>query len=219
MANGYRLFLQEFWSNFHTTGSIAPSGKALAAALTRHVPRSNDGTSGGAPRRVLEVGPGTGAVTATLVKRLPAGDSLTLVELNDRFVAHLHDRFQTEPTFRAVSDRTEIVHDRLENLCGNQPFDVIVSGLPLNNFSSEAVEQILQTLEQLLAPGGRLSFFEYIAVRAARQRISRGSERQRLEGITSALHGVFSRHQHQREWVWPNVPPAWVHHLQKSVSA
>ncbi|MBL8826142.1 MAG: methyltransferase domain-containing protein [Planctomycetaceae bacterium] len=211
MSSGYGVFLSEFWNNFHTPGAIAPSSRWLADALTKHVPSSKEA----APRRILEVGPGTGAVTAALVRRLAPQDSLTLVELNDRFVEHLRGRFAREPEFQAVHARAEIVHDRLENLPVNQPFDVIVSGLPLNNFSVDAVQQILATLERLLPVGGRLSFFEYIAVRAARGAVSLGAERRRITGITRALRATFARHDHGRDWIWPNLPPAWVHHLCK----
>ena len=51
----YGLFLREFWTNYHTTGAILPSGRWLAAALSRYVGKGNG------PQRILEVGPGTGA--------------------------------------------------------------------------------------------------------------------------------------------------------------
>ncbi len=41
----------------------------------------------------------------------------------------------------------------------------IVSGLPFNNFSPAFVEQVLDALFNLLAPGGTLSYFEYMYVR------------------------------------------------------
>lgn len=211
MGHGYRVFWHEFWSHFQTTGAIAPSSRWLARALTRHVATTN----GAQPRRILEVGPGTGAVTAAIVRRLSRNDSLTLVELNDRFVDHLRGRFQGEAGFRSVAGQVQIIHDRLENLPHDARFDVIISGLPLNNFSAAAVEQILEKFESLLAVGGCLSFFEYIAVRTARGLISRAAERQRLQGIGRALVEACKRHEHRREWIWPNLPPAWVHHLRK----
>ena len=51
-------------------------------------------------------------------------------------------------------------------------YDVIVSGLPLNNFSPADVERILAVLCGRLAPRGTLSFFEYIAMRPARALVS-----------------------------------------------
>ena len=82
----YRLFLGEFWRNFHTTGAILPSGRRLSAALARYV--GQDGKVGAA-QRVLEVGPGTGAVTRYIVRALGPEDRLDLVELNANFAERL----------------------------------------------------------------------------------------------------------------------------------
>src|SRR5579863_8998897 len=69
-----RVFVQQFFRRYHTTGAILPSGRSLARALCRYV------RDGQGPRRILEVGPGTGAVTASLVGALKPDDHLTLVE-------------------------------------------------------------------------------------------------------------------------------------------
>ncbi|HTU23946.1 MAG TPA: methyltransferase domain-containing protein [Pirellulales bacterium] len=208
----YRVFWREFRQQYHTTGAIAPSGRALAAALSRFVAeQSLQQTSG---RQILEVGPGTGAVTRALVERLSPHDRLDLVELNERFVVHLRDRFQREPAFRSVESRSRILHQPLETLPAEGHYDLIVSGLPLNNFSVAAVEEILSAFRRLLRPGGTLSFFEYIAIRRARSLVSGRAERQRLQGISRALCGLFAEGRIACDWVWPNLPPAWVHHVR-----
>jgi phosphatidylethanolamine/phosphatidyl-N-methylethanolamine N-methyltransferase len=76
------------------------------------------------------------------------------------------------------------------------------------------VEQILATLRGLLRPGGTLSFFEYIAIRKARTLVSGSAERARMQGITRALDDLLVPHEFRRDWIWPNVPPAWVHHVR-----
>ena len=222
----YRVFWREFRQTFHTTGAVAPSGRALARALTRFAQagsQANSPTScptscptGGVerPRRILEVGPGTGAVTAVLVGRLGPNDRLDLVELNDRFVARLRERFDTEPKFRAVRERCRVLHQPVEQVSAEEPYDLLVSGLPLNNFSVESVEQILDTFRRLLRVGGILSFFEYIAVRQARAVVSGAQERARLRGIGAALERVLRAGEIRRDCVLPNVPPAWVHHVE-----
>jgi phospholipid N-methyltransferase len=204
----YGLFFREFLRNFHTTGAVLPSGPWLASALVRYVRQP------AAPRRILEVGPGTGAVTRRLVRVLPAEDRLDLVELNDRFVGALRRRFEAEQAFRVVADRARVFHCALEDLPREMPYDLIISGLPLNNFSVRQVEQILGVLKQLLKPGGTLSFFEYIAVRSARSLVSGRAERDRLRGIGRALAGLLDGQEIRRDWIWPNVPPAWVHHVR-----
>ena len=204
----YCIFFREFRENFHTTGAVLPSGRALTRALARYV--SQDGP----PRRVLEVGPGTGAVTARIVRMLRPEDRFDLVELNDRFVARLHQRFAEEPAFRQVADRSRVLHQGVETLPVDERYDLIISGLPLNNFSVELVEQILTSLRALLATRGTLSFFEYIAIRYAKSFVSAASDRARLRGINQAIHRILGPHEVRRDWVWLNLPPAWVHHVQ-----
>ncbi len=205
----HRLFFQEFLRNFHTTGAVLPSGRRLAAALARFVAqRSNH------PRAILEVGPGTGAVTGRIIAGMSPDDRLDLVELNDAFVEQLRHRFQHDPTFHPVADRARVLHCPVEELPQNDRYDVIVSGLPLNNFSVSDVERILGVLMNLLAPGGTLSFFEYIAVRKTKTLISGPSERARLRGIGAAMQSLLDSREIRRDAILLNVLPAWVHHVR-----
>ena len=141
-------------------------------------------------------------------------DQLDLVELNDSFVQRLHERLDTEPSFVAVKDRVRILHQAVETLPPTDRYDVIVSGLPLNNFAVADVERILQALTRLLNPQGTLSFFEYVAVRLARTMISGQKERARLKGISRALRTILDQYEVRRDLIWRNFPPAWVHHVR-----
>ncbi len=156
-----RLFLSEFRRNFRTTGAILPSGRRLSTALAHFVRES----AGDRPRRILEVGPGTGAVTRHLIRSMRATDCLDLVELNASFVACLNERFRSDPEFRPVAQRSRVLHCPIENLPADTAYDVIVSGLPMNNFAVAEVEHILGILRRLAAPGATLSFFEYMGIR------------------------------------------------------
>jgi phosphatidylethanolamine/phosphatidyl-N-methylethanolamine N-methyltransferase len=203
------LFFREYVRHFHSTGAVLPSGRRLAMALTRFL---RTGTE--EPRRILEVGPGTGAVTKQIVHAMGVGDSLDLVELNGTFVERLEARFAAEPAFQAVADRARVLHCRIEELPRNESYDVVVSGLPLNNFSPSDVEQILGILTGLLGRGGTLSFFEYIAMRPARALVSGRAQRTRLRDVGQAMRAVLDRHEIRRDAVLLNVPPAWVHHVR-----
>lgn len=204
----YRVFFREFRQNFQSTGAIAPSGRWLAAALSRFV------RAEGRDRNILEVGPGTGAVTGSIVRSLQPDDKLDLVELNDAFVHRLRERFQLDPQFKAIGDRARILHQRIEDLPAAPTYDLIVSGLPLNNFAAADVRSILTALRGLLNPGGTLSFFEYIAVRPARALVSNPAEKQRLREISAAMSDILLGNEIRRDWIFPNLPPAWVHHVR-----
>jgi phosphatidylethanolamine/phosphatidyl-N-methylethanolamine N-methyltransferase len=217
------LFFREYLRNFHSTGALLPSGRFLAAALARFVgPQASKGEGTvrvRPPRRILEVGPGTGAVTRHIIAGMGKTDSLDLVELNETFVRQLKERFEHDPAFQTVANCARVLHCPIEELPHHQTYDVIVSGLPLNNFSAALVEQILATLVDLLSPGGTLSFFEYIAVRPARALVSGRSERARLRGVAQAMRAVLDPHEIRRDAVWLNVPPAWVHHVRREAAA
>jgi phosphatidylethanolamine/phosphatidyl-N-methylethanolamine N-methyltransferase len=207
MLSDYRAFLTQFLRNYQTTGAVMPSGRGLATALCRHV-------GSGAPQKILEAGPGTGAVTGLAIERMRPQDQLWMVELNPTFAAHLRGAFVQRPSFQAVADRCHLIEGSVQELGHEGEFDIVISGLPLNNFSSDDVRAILHAYSKLLKPAGILSFFQYILIRHAKTMISTGSERTRLQGVGTAIDAVLGQREFAREWVWPNVPPAWVHHLK-----
>lgn len=207
----YQTFLTQFLRNYETTGSIIPSGRALGGALCRYV------GYGSGPQRILEAGPGTGAVTGCIIDRMRRDDELWMVELNPTFATHLRTAFNEKPAFREAASRCHLIEGSVAQLgpaSKDGQFDLIISGLPLNNFSSADVQNILQAYGKLLKPGGILSFFQYILIRPAKMFVSVGPERDRLRGVGEAIEGILGEREFAREWVWVNVPPAWVHHIR-----
>jgi phosphatidylethanolamine/phosphatidyl-N-methylethanolamine N-methyltransferase len=223
----YRVFWRQFREAYQSTGAVLPSGRALARALSRYVREPGEaalaaGTNGALAsqgdrhlgRRILEVGPGTGAVTAQIVQDMGPDDRLDLVERNDQFVAHLGQRIAAAEPFKPAAARISLLHAAVEDLPDDPQYDLIISGLPLNNFAVHTVENILAKLRRLLASGGTLSFFEYVAVRRAKALVSSPAERQRLRGIGRFLGDVLQTAEVRRDVVLANVPPAWVHHVR-----
>jgi phospholipid N-methyltransferase len=208
LLSEYRLFFREFRQNYHTTGAVLPSGKRLSRALARYV------GDGDRVQNVLEVGPGTGAVTRFIAPKLGTRDHLDLVELNASFAESLRQALNSDPILSPVSDRTRVLETAVEQLPLDTRYDVIISGLPLNNFSVDSVRSILDTFSNLLAPGGTLSFFGYIAIRNVKALISGREQRERLRGIGRALGEFLGKNEIRRDWIWLNVPPAWVHHVR-----
>jgi phospholipid N-methyltransferase len=209
MFRDHREFFRQFRTQFQTTGAIAPSSRRLARAMTRYV------ASERGPARILEVGPGTGAVTRRIVTLLKADDRLDLVELNEAFAGRLEQRFQSEASFQQAADRSQIHVCGIESFQSDGPYDYIISGLPFNNFSPAFVGRVLDAFFNFLAPGGVLSFFEYMYVRPVRGLVSRGAERTRIKELDRILNGRLEQHGFRRDWVFLNLPPAWVQHLRK----
>ena len=120
MLREHLTFFRQFRQRFETTGAIAPSSRFLARAITRYLrQRTTD-----QPVRVLEIGPGTGAFTNSIVKHLQVGDRFDLVELNESFADHLRSRFETEPGWNRVAAFSEVHVQPL------QEFQQLVMGSP-----------------------------------------------------------------------------------------
>src|SRR4051812_8800891 len=109
----YRVFWRQFRQAYNSTGAVLPSGRGLAVALSRFV-RNGEATSASGkngtarPRRILEVGPGTGAVTVQIIDDMRPQDRLVLVERNEQFVAHLKERFNKLPAAQSLGDRLSL---------------------------------------------------------------------------------------------------------------
>jgi phospholipid N-methyltransferase len=138
---------------------------------------------------------------------------LTLVERNETFIHHLRHQLTSLVEFEQARDRIELVHGGVEDLPADEPYDLVISGLPLNNFSIDLVERLLGKMRKLLAPAGVLSFFEYVAIRRAKAMVCSRTDRQRLRGIEQVLGDLLARTEIRRDLVLANVPPAWVHHV------
>lgn len=204
----YFEFFRQFRQRFETTGAILPSSRFLARAMTAPLRQRNG------PARILEVGPGTGAITRQIVRLLQPADHFDLVEINDRFAALLHQRFESDRHFQRVKERSAIHHCPLQEFESEQPYDFIISGLPLNNFSPALVQEIFDSFFRLLSPDGVLSYFEYMFVRSLRKRIGRRTKRDKLRQLDELLNRYLRDHRFRRDWVFLNIPPAWVQHLR-----
>jgi phospholipid N-methyltransferase len=204
----FRTFFREFREEFRTTGSMLPSSRFLGRALVTdmHQPRG--------PWRILEVGPGTGPVTEAILRRLHPGDQLDIVEINERFIKVLRERFAQEPLFRSRRHRVRLIHSPLQEVPGESVYDFLVSGLPLNNFSVSLVRDIFKAYQRLLKPGGILSYFEYALIRQLKIPFARRRERKRLRCVGRLVNQNNRAYQFRADMVLFNAPPAVARHLR-----
>lgn len=209
----YRTFFREFRETFKTTGAIAPSGRSLARATVKPLAEHKG------PKKVLEVGPGTGAVTKEIVRHIHSHDQFDMVELNDRFVDVLNYRFQHEPTWHKVSEQSRVLHMAVQEVPAEQQYDYIVCGVPFNNFSIGLTREIFRHMCKLLKPGGTLSFFEYLWIRRFKVLLASKQERKRLSGVGRVLGRYLHRYEFKCDTCWVNFPPALSHHLRLDPNA
>ncbi|MFG2040443.1 class I SAM-dependent methyltransferase [Dactylosporangium sp. NPDC048998] len=178
---------REFLLHPRTTGAIAASSPALARALT-------DGLGLERARVVVELGPGTGPVTAAILARMAPDARLVAVEANGRLAAALRRRYRGHPV--------DVVHDSAERLPDlvDAPVDAVVSGLPWTVLPRPLRTRILDAVGAVLAPDGGFTTFAY--VHAAWTPPARDF---------AAELGARFRTLQRTPLVWTNLPPACVH--------
>ena len=103
-----------------STGAVVPSSKALARNMARHVDPAATGP-------VIELGPGTGPVTAALVDHGIDPARLVLVEFNPDFCRLLRKRYPAATVLQGDAYRLR----RLVETTLREPAAAIVSSLPL----------------------------------------------------------------------------------------
>lgn len=208
MFRDLRLFFNEFYRNFSSTGALAPSSPALAASILkpmRQRPKRNI--------RVLEVGPGTGAFTFHILRKLQPGDILDIYELNLKFYQHLQHRLE-KGAEKWPGVVIQLHHRDIRSLKQTQQYDYIVSGLPFANFEAETVSEIMDLYLAHLAPKGVISYFEYILPHHFRLLLLKPHKRESVRRMLARLKTYVQRHQTHSSQVWLNFPPARARHLQ-----
>ena len=187
-SDDFGHFLKGWIRNPLAIGAFAPSSRSLAKLMAKDVGMSS---------RVVELGAGTGTVTAALLASGVAPGNLHLVERDPQFVKILERRF---PRCHVVSADALELDEQFDASAG---FDFVISGLPLLCFSPEKRYRVLQQAFRLLKPHGRLHQFTY----AGRCPVDR--DLRALLRLDSLLLGIAPL----------NLPPGFVYRLTRRLPA
>lgn len=186
MLAEYRTFLTRAVGNPGRVGAVAPSSPGLAREMAKIVP------TWGTPT-VVELGPGTGALSGAVAQRLPQGGRHLAVELDDGMVQHLRS---TLPRLEVVQGDAADLRVLLDE-AGIRSVDALISGLPWSLFPIDAQRAILSEVGRVLAPGGAFTTIAYV------QALGMASARRFRELLDETFDEVVLSRT-----VWRNVPPA-----------
>ena len=164
-------------------GAVMPSGRVLARTMAQYVDIDSD-------RPVIELGPGTGAITNALIAHGVDQKRLVLVEYNPGFCALLRDRY---PQATVVQGDAYALRDSLWNVL-SAPASAVVSGLPLVTKPMLTRLKLIRDAFVAMAPGSPFVQFTYSVA----------------PPIPKSLPGVSTE---ASERIWMNLPPArvWVY--------
>lgn len=208
-------FLLELLGNRSKVGAVVPSspwlGERLSAVIASAEKRNSE-------IRVLEVGPGTGAVTRILRRKLRPEDRLTLVELNPFFCRSLErkierwDKAAESPDIDLYQGSILDYPHKIAVERVDHRYDLIVSSLPFNSFSAELSKRLFYHICSLIKEGGVISYYEYIGVRWVKELLLKSSGRELFAANEFVnLHMPHIRQKESR--VFRNLPPAVVRTL------
>lgn len=181
------MFLREWFADPQRTGSVTPSSPKLAAAMARWLPSDPESY-------VLELGPGTGAVTEAILNRGLREDRLVAIENNPKLARLLRKRF---PSAHIITGDAWHLDNLLRDR--HQPIEsvgAVISSLPLVNFTPGEAEKLAEKIRTVLEPQGTWVQYSY----HIHKRRTRGTSHFQL--LASKI-------------VWFNLPPARVNVYQK----
>jgi phosphatidylethanolamine/phosphatidyl-N-methylethanolamine N-methyltransferase len=131
-------------------GAVAPSSPGLARAIAAQIDPSGNGP-------ILELGPGTGVVTAALIARGISPKRIVSIEYDPDFAKLVAQRF---PAVRVIrGDAYDLKGTLGENAFA--PFAAIVSSLPLLNEAPERRKTLIETAFAMTEPGAPFVQFSY----------------------------------------------------------
>ncbi|WP_447919765.1 class I SAM-dependent methyltransferase [Achromobacter aegrifaciens] len=143
-----KQFVKALLSNPAAIGAVAPSGPALAAAITACIPPSAG--------KVLELGCGTGVFTREMLRRGVDPASLVLVEQDQAMSSSLRMQFPQAAVLQvAAQDLSRHNHPELDGI------GAAICGLPLRNMSQAHHHQLLAAVFDALPAEGSMALFTY----------------------------------------------------------
>ncbi|MEQ8356486.1 MAG: methyltransferase domain-containing protein [Kiloniellaceae bacterium] len=174
-------FLRRWLQNPKSVGALVPSGRSLASAMVAGIDLQ-------APGAVVELGGGTGNITAALLSAGVPIEDVTVVERDPAFAEVIARRF---PEVRVLQgDAAEL--RRLLRVAGIGPIKAVISSLPLLSIPERVCLRIISEAMDSLDDNGVLVQFTYGPASPVSRRIST-----RL-GLRAKRIG----------WVVDNIPPA-----------
>lgn len=186
-------FLTEFLRAPHVTGAIAPSSRHLARVIVEKA-------SVDRARKIVELGPGTGVFTETIVAAKKPQARFLALEFNPNFAARLKNRFPEAQVVNGCASKLRehaSQHD-CHAACS------IVSGLPWAIFEEDMQRTILRQIHEVLGTDGIFATFAYFGPHW----LPGGQSFRRL------LRSQFGRVR-TSPVVLRNVPPAFVYYCGK----
>jgi phospholipid N-methyltransferase len=175
-------FLRGFLERPTEVGSVIPSSRFLERRIVQSADLRRAKT-------VVELGPGTGGTTRALLRNMAPDARLLAIEINPRFIRLLRASIP-DPRLIVHEGSAQEIAPALAEYDLPAP-DAVLSGIPFSTMNPRLGLDILRSVRESLAPGGRFVAYQF---------------RDRVESLGRRVFGTGSVQTELR-----NVPPMRVY--------
>ena len=185
----YRAFLTRAIKQPATIGAVLPTSDQVAEAVAEVLPRTGKPT-------VLELGPGTGALSDAIHRHLPRGSLHVAVEVDSEMVRYLEAK---KPWLRVMHGDAKDLVPLLESI-GITQVDAVISSIPWTLLDQQQQQEVLSEAAAALSPQGVFTTVTYLTT------LWRANTMAFIRTLRDTFEEVLPRSA-----VWRNLPPARVY--------
>lgn len=184
-------FFIQFIKDLKRTGAIAPSSKFLARDLVEQLQTDLE-SSDCPPLNILELGPGTGALTKEIAKLIRPQDHMDIVEIQKKFYDIMQKKFLRR-------DNIEVHFADILKFQPDRRYNYIFSSLPYENMPRDINRNIWEKKLSLCAPHAYICYFKYVKFKDFKYNFE---------------EQVVEEFKYDKKFVLRNIPPAKLYTLQ-----
>lgn len=144
VLNGRFAFFLEFLKHPLQLGSVIPSSRFLEKRVL-------DAADVSTADMIVELGPGTGGTTRSILSAMHANGKLLSIEINSHFQPYL-DNIQDDRLITHIGSAAEL--GRILQQYKLPAPDVIVSGIPFSTMNESIATEVVREIADALAPDG-----------------------------------------------------------------
>ena len=185
--NSKFLFVKEALKNYKTSGTIVPSSRFLANKMLKDINFTN-------ANLIVELGPGNGAFTREILKKLKPNTTFICFEINDVFYNELS--LIKHAQLKVIKASAEFMEIELLKE-GFTSADYIISSIPLSILPKKISNGILKEAFKVLKKGGSFIQFQYTL------------------SYYKQLKNIFFKENITLSFEAVNFPPAFIYYCNK----
>jgi len=187
-------FFTQFIINPARTGAVLPSGDRLCELMT-DLAGLNDVST------VIELGSGTGVITEKIMRKKAESTTFFALEINPAFVEATKIKCPDAVVYQSSAENVK----KHVEMHGESGCDRIISSLPWSTFKGETQQLILDSIYDVLKPGGIFLTYAYVL----------GVVAPSAWRFKKKLYAKFDTVE-TSSIVWNNIPPAFIYICKKA---